>query len=551
MTVSSTPYDDVPYTSHSFPQSHPDRLAAVAKLFGMEAPPIENCRVLELGCSMGGNLLAMAQKHPRSQFIGIDSSSRQIAQGWKAINLLGLKNVRLQHLDILDVGEDFGEFDYIVSHGIFSWVPLAVQTKMFELTRRHLVPNGVAYFSYNTYPGWRIREITREMMLYRGQQFRDPATRLAQAKELVGFVAAAAFDPNDPYRQLLHRELEGLGRGEDYYLYHEHLEENNHPIYFHEFARRLAVNGLQYLGEADVSTMVATNFAPNVARKLLELGAKDIIQTEQYMDFVRCRCFRETIVCHSAIELNRQLRPAVVKGMLLTSQAQPKSEVSTPSDTEVFQVPDGRGITCRSKVIRTALRELLRQFPSPISFADLAAYCQAHLPATDLPADGVTLEDFLATELLSCLAAGIIEWYVSPVSYTTVVEEFPMTTPHARWQASQGTNVVNIRGELVSLDVLHSRLLQHLDGKHSWSQLADELLAHVQRGGHELRRDDNTLVTDPGEARQLLGVAVEKALHNLAKNALLCATSIRMSSCTLPNERQVASIAQEHSVQGV
>src|SRR5262245_57180064 len=98
MTATRTTYDDVPYTSHAFPQSHPERLAAVAKLFGLDAPPVENCRVLELGCSMGGNLIAMAQNHPGSQFIGIDSSSRQIAEGWKSVNLLGLKNIRLQHL---------------------------------------------------------------------------------------------------------------------------------------------------------------------------------------------------------------------------------------------------------------------------------------------------------------------------------------------------------------------------------------------------------------------------------------------------------------------
>ncbi len=103
-----TAYDAIPYQSNPFRETRPERLAAVAKLFGLNAPPPDNCRVLELGCSMGNNLLVMAQDHPRSQFIGIDASSRQIAEGWKTVEMLGLKNIQLKHMDMLDFGEEFG-----------------------------------------------------------------------------------------------------------------------------------------------------------------------------------------------------------------------------------------------------------------------------------------------------------------------------------------------------------------------------------------------------------------------------------------------------------
>src|SRR5262245_19905923 len=178
----------------------------------MYAPPGDTCRMLELGCSMVGNLIAMAQNHPGAQFVGIDSSARQIAVGWKSIDALGLKNIRLRQLDILDAGADLGEFDYIIAHGVLSWVPLKTQDGMLELCRRHLGSNGVAYFSYNTYPGWHIRGIVRDMMLYRSMQFSDPATRLAQAKALVEFVAQSARSENDPYRQMLQIELAGIGQ---------------------------------------------------------------------------------------------------------------------------------------------------------------------------------------------------------------------------------------------------------------------------------------------------------------------------------------------------
>ena len=98
------------------------------------------CRVLELGCTDGGNLLPMAATLPRSSFLGIDLSGRQIAAGQKMIERLGLENVELRQMDIADVGEDFGTFDYIICHGVYSWVPPPVQDKILEICARRLAP---------------------------------------------------------------------------------------------------------------------------------------------------------------------------------------------------------------------------------------------------------------------------------------------------------------------------------------------------------------------------------------------------------------------------
>ena len=76
-----TPYDEVPYTSYSFPETHPDRMATVAHLFNLKPPPPDRCRVLELGCASGGNLAPMAALYPESEFLGIDLSRVQIEQG--------------------------------------------------------------------------------------------------------------------------------------------------------------------------------------------------------------------------------------------------------------------------------------------------------------------------------------------------------------------------------------------------------------------------------------------------------------------------------------
>jgi trans-aconitate methyltransferase len=182
-------YDEVPYESHPFSQTHPDRLATLGRLFGMAPAPVERCRALELGCASGGNLIPMACQLPGSEFVGVDNSRREVEMGRGIIAALGLTNVRIEPASILDVDDSWGRFDYIIAHGVYSWVPDHVQDKMLAICAANLPPQGIAYVSYNTYPGWHMREMIRHMMLYHVAQFPDAQQRLQQARALVDFLA--------------------------------------------------------------------------------------------------------------------------------------------------------------------------------------------------------------------------------------------------------------------------------------------------------------------------------------------------------------------------
>ncbi len=142
-------YDAVPYTSWPYPQSHPDRLATMATLFGLKPQPVDHARVLELGCASGGNLIPMAVAMPESHFIGIELSARQLAEGQETVRRLGLTNIELHQKNILEVGPDLGRFHYILAHGVYSWVPEPVQDKILAVCQENLEPGGVAYVSYN------------------------------------------------------------------------------------------------------------------------------------------------------------------------------------------------------------------------------------------------------------------------------------------------------------------------------------------------------------------------------------------------------------------
>src|SRR5579872_907571 len=164
--VPVNPYDEVPYRTLPQKQTHPDRLGAIGKLFGMNPAPVRGCRVLEVGCGNASNLIPMAYALPESQFTGIDLAAEAMAAGQHTVAALKLSNCRLELADICNIGAEYGEFDYIVAHGVYSWVPAHVRDRLLALCAERLAPQGIAYISYNAYPGRHMRQMLREMMLY-------------------------------------------------------------------------------------------------------------------------------------------------------------------------------------------------------------------------------------------------------------------------------------------------------------------------------------------------------------------------------------------------
>ena len=247
-------YDEVPYPSLSHASTHPDSLATLARLLGMQPAPVQECRVLELGCGVGGNLIPMACALPGSQFTGIDLAGKQIEVGCQKIRALGLPNIDLRQMDILEIGPELGQFDYIIAHGVFSWVPPNVQEKILQVCRRHLAPQGVAFVSYNTYPGWHMINIARGIMRYYGGKAATLQERADTARAMLSWFAGAGESDSNGYYGYLsmyHNYLSGkqdeAEPKEDSALLHDELEEINLPLYFHEFVKRAEAHGLQTL----------------------------------------------------------------------------------------------------------------------------------------------------------------------------------------------------------------------------------------------------------------------------------------------------------------
>jgi methyltransferase-like protein/SAM-dependent methyltransferase len=466
----STSYDEVPYESKPLFSTHPDCLAVAARLRGLAAPPARSCRVLELGCAAGGNLIPMAYALRESRFVGIDLSQRQIVEGQAMCEQLQLANIALHAGSIADVDASWGTFDYIVCHGVYSWVPPAIQERILWICRHLLEPQGVAYISYNTYPGWHLRTIVRDLMKFHTARFDDPQTKVQQARSILEFMARASADLESPLSKVLAEEAESLPKAADYYLYHEHLEDSNQPLYFHQFVSRARAAGLEYLGEAWNHTQVDN--LPRDVQEALQAISTDLIDLEQFVDFIRSRTFRRTLLCHQEAQIVQTPDPAVMNPMYLAALARPMS--ATPDITselpEKFALDDGTSASTNVPVMKAALVELFRMWPIAMQFDELlSSVCQTlRIAASDRAAAGSLLASFLVRGYV----ANLVAVHCEPFKFAHQVSERPQASALARLVGRQRVSVPTLRHRLVTLSPAERITLALTDGSRNQSEIA-------------------------------------------------------------------------------
>jgi methyltransferase-like protein len=502
-------YDELPYPRALFADTHPDNLATVATLFGLHPAPVDRCRVLELGCARGGNLLPMAEALPDSRFVGIDLSRRQVEDGRRVAAELGLQNLDLRHLSILDVDEDFGEYDYVLCHGVYSWVPPAVGEKILAVAARHLAPQGVAYVSYNTYPGCHGRGILRDLLLFHAGPAATARERVARGRQVLDFLGRIREGPGGRFGgnhwKVLMAEVEPLRHLSDSFLLHEHMEDINQPVLFHEFVARAEAHGLRYLGEAQLGAMAVGNFPPAVEKALREL-ADDVVQLEQYMDFLRNRSFRQTLLCRREVTPEWSLKPERLSAFSIAGSARPVSPtavLATPG-AESFRTAAGTTITVPDPVLKLALAILSERWPAATPFAELVVTVSSRLQA---PAVAYSdLSRGLAIHLLRCYTAGLVEFHVHRPEFCRQVSERPLASPLTRLLVREGDPVANRRHEVVPLEPFALQVLTYLDGRHDRAAMLEAL---------------GSAANQPSDGGQALAEKLEETLRVLAGAALL------------------------------
>ena len=310
-------YDELTYKSAAFAQSSPYKLEACATLLGINPPSCKTAKVLEIGCSFGGNLIPFAVNNKDARVVGIDLSGEQIRRGKEIVKEIGLQNLELIHGDICKFKSD-EKFDYIIAHGVFSWVPDFVKEAILKVVRENLSQNGVAFISYNVYPGWKVKDIIRDIMLLAAKDKDSTEERLKAAKEaLLVYKEVLLTRDNEKFESVMPVKslinwIDDIFSKDDYYIAHEFLEEINDPFYFKDFNAMLAKNDLAYLCEYGLDDLFLPYLGINQADSYKDKKFKDRIDLEQFMDMLSNKVFRQSLIVHAkAYEsvANKQIGP--------------------------------------------------------------------------------------------------------------------------------------------------------------------------------------------------------------------------------------------------
>lgn len=512
-------YDEIRYPTEGYRQTFPDRLATAGVLMGMQPPPADRCRVLELGCGTGENLLSMALALPESEFVGLDFAASSIALARSAANTHGLRNVTFLQRDLLDSIADLGRFDYVVAHGVYSWTPAAVRDRVLAVCGECLTPQGIAFVSYTVYPGAYHRRMAREVLLYHAPNTLPERDRLDRARELLTFLAEAMPRP-ERYREIFRQEnglLERLGEG---HYRHDNLDAFHESFYVHQFVEHAARHGLQYLSDSAMSRSMRGLYPPAVLDKLNQLAAPGgRLAREQYRDFLDGRLFRETLLCHQEVQLADEPQLEHVQELNVLSLVRPAQAQPGTSAAPSFQLPGGEMIRVEHPVVGAALTVLSEVAPGALAFREL-------LPRTQARLSGEVQARDLGDVLLIAEGAGLVELTVYRPRFTTTVSERPVASPLARWQISRGKPVVNLWLCAIKLDEpIMRHLCTLLDGSRDRATLADELAAYMQQQQLFPHRNDaaQTPIRDPETLRQLVLGNMGANLERFARLCLLVA----------------------------
>ncbi|MCA9516697.1 MAG: class I SAM-dependent methyltransferase [Myxococcales bacterium] len=479
------PFDDFVYPGYAYWFTHPDHLGLLAWLHYLEPAPASACRVLELGCGDGGNLLSLAQALPESRFVGVDLAGEPIYRGLALAGDLGLDNVDLRQADVRDLlawpDDDLGSFDFIVAHGLFSWVPDDVREAVLAVIRRALAPNGVAVVSFNAYPGMHDYEALRHFMRFHSLTY-APEERVKGARDGgLWYAAQIATMAPEIKGALMQRLYTSLERSSDALIRHDYLAENEQSFWFTDFMERAQRHGLAFLTNAKPTVLRLAHFSPEHAELLR--GVTDPIRQQQYMDFLANTRFRVVALCRAEARLERSADLGRFAGLALEDRAHTDVWAEELRDDEKVTLETPHGLVELSgRPLRIALSVLHAAAPRALTLEELLARTIPELARFGAD-DGLAANEdgraqlgaWLTRELVAVWFQGLVHLWHEPPDLAAAVPERPQTGPLQRERARERATVPSLAHREEPLDALERAVLALCDRARTGVEIAREL----------------------------------------------------------------------------
>ncbi len=485
-------YPSVPYI-----QTHPDRLATLAKLKGLHPAPVDNCRVLEVACGEGGNILSMAYTLPNSQFVGMDLGKVPIEKANAFKNGIGLKNAEFFSQNLLEFDPGEQKFDYVIAHGFYSWVPQIVRDKLMEIIAKVLSPQGVGYISYNVYPGSYSGKRIRDLALLHLEarraahpgRFETPEQQIEETRNFLQLLRDNPPAEATPSRADLFYEAGLVLERPIALVYHDILSDHWDPFTLKQFITHLDAYGLQFMDEATAAEPDAPKVPAAVMTYIHEFCAGNQLLEAQYVDQIVGRRFRRSLICRKEATLAQQDEVSVVEHMYASTKL---TETKVDPDGSVtFTIPDFVTLTTPSAAVIGILRRLIAAYPQRVAVKEF----ENEDPESNRNLYGLFQRMY---------RGGSIDLHTIPSTVGSPTGK-PRASKLARYQAGRQTSLSSLLHQAIDLkDENAAWFLNLLDGTRDHDALLEE-----------------TVQKFPGRSRGELANQLYVRLDELRKLALL------------------------------
>ncbi len=443
----------------------PSHISAIASLFGnKDFVDYKKCKVLEVGCGEGGNLISLAANYPKSEFLGLDENDEKLNKGRLSAEELGLKNIKFKTVKYEKLKKE-GEYDYILANRIFSIIEDDLAEKIFKFCSDSLSKDGFLYTSYATKPGWNLLEIVADVARYHIKDIPE-SDKEAQVGAILQFLKR---NINGNYKSIIDSELKEITPFFIHYL----LNKEHKARYFEDMVKSAHNNGLMYLSDTNLAAMYIKNYSKEIG-EALEPFSTNIVKQEQFLDFINLRKRRSSIFCKQGKTISREVKPENINGLTLSGnmflkQGQLASKLET-DDSLTFN--NGQGIeisvkTYEGKALLLMMQELANEY---LPFDEIIKRTIKRHKKADKKKLETALQDF-GVDLIFAGGIKIEKETFKKIEAT----DKPKTSELVRWQAKNQNWVTGGRFEYLQIDELNSMVLRHMDGTKTIEDIAKEL----------------------------------------------------------------------------
>ncbi|MFO1130240.1 MAG: methyltransferase domain-containing protein [Rickettsiales bacterium] len=467
--------------NNTYPSSSPSIIGGLTSLFNLNLNK-EKFRVLEIGCNFGDNLIPYAFNYLNSEFIGVDLSTKAIDLGNQRIKELELHNIKLENKSFTEINsKEYGKFDIIVAHEIYSLISPELQDAMFKLVSDCLSDNGVFYVNYNTLPGWYMSKATSDYLKMACNNFQEPEKQ-NQVLQHLKFLEKSLSNNNTPYGLAMKQEVTSLLNRPYNYIIYNHMNEYNNAVNFSQICNTAAKYNMQYITEVNLNALIV----PEEFKELNEV--KDIVLQQSYLDFLTGRRFRTSLFTKNSVVLNKNISQDSIKNMnfysnlsyskqindnLLGDFNQLYKEQVLSNENVIFSINGQDAINSSDSMVKACLFQITKLKYKSNNFEGMVKNIVDHFSFEE-----EKIKNLLSDLIMKCIINGIIiGHYNLNWDYSLIDTKKPKVSKIVKNQLDRGYRVVTgVNYNIIKLDDLLILLLLNCNGQNTLDDLFNIIL---------------------------------------------------------------------------